>query len=58
MFAEMFLENIGQSNGIKGITIGKKELKTSAFADDRNQQLPSTSWNAANAFWKSHWHKV
>ena len=43
MFAEMFLENIGQSNGIKGITIGKKELKTSAFADDRNQQLPSTS---------------
>ena len=34
IFAEIFLENIRQSNGIKGIVIGEKELKTSAFADD------------------------
>ena len=29
------LENIRQNNDIKGIVIGKKELKTSAFADDK-----------------------
>ena len=33
-FAEIFLENKRQNVGIKGIVIGEKELKTSAFADD------------------------
>ena len=30
----IFLENIRQSNAIKGIVIGEKELKTSAFSRD------------------------
>ena len=34
MFAETFFENIRQNNSIKGIVIGKKEVKTFAFADD------------------------
>ena len=29
-----FERNIRQNNGIKGIAIGEKELKTSAFVDD------------------------
>ena len=34
-FAEIFLDNIRQSNGIEGIVTGElKELKTSAFAND------------------------
>ena len=43
IFAEIFLENIRQSNGIKGIVIGEKELKTSAFADDATIYLGSNS---------------
>ena len=34
ILAEIFLENMRLINGIKGITIDEKELKTSAFADD------------------------
>ena len=34
IFVEIFSENIRQNNGIKGIVIGEKELKTSAFDDD------------------------
>ena len=34
VFAEIFLENIRQNNGIKAIIIGEKEVETSAFADD------------------------
>ena len=34
IFAEIFLENLRQNNGINGIVIGEKELRTSAFADD------------------------
>ena len=32
-FADMFLENIRQNHNIKGIIIGKNELKTPAFVD-------------------------
>ena len=32
--ADMFLENIRQNHNIKGILIGKNELKTPAFVDD------------------------
>ena len=34
IFAEIFLENTGQNNDIKGIVIGEKKLTTSAFAND------------------------
>ena len=34
LLVEIFLENIRQNNGIKGIAIGKKKLKISAFAND------------------------
>ena len=34
IFAEIFLDNIRQNNGIEGIVTDEKELKTSAFAND------------------------
>ena len=34
VFADIFLENIRQNNGIKGTLIDKKELKTSVFANN------------------------
>ena len=40
---EIFLEDIGQNNGIKGIVIGKKELKTSAFDDDTTMNKGNNS---------------
>ena len=43
IFAEIFLENIRQNNGVKGIVIGKKELKNSAFADDTTIYIVSNS---------------
>ena len=43
IFAEIFLENIRQNNGIKGIVIGKKELKTSPFVDDTKIYIGSNS---------------
>ena len=43
IFAEIFLENILQKNGIKGIVIGEKELKTSNFADDTTIYIGSNS---------------
>ena len=43
IFAEIFLENIRQNNGIKGVVIGKKELKTCAFADDTTIYIGSNS---------------
>ena len=43
IFVEIFLENIRQNNGIKVIVIGKKELKTSAFADDATIYIGSSS---------------
>lgn len=56
---EIILENIRQNKGIKGIAIGGKELKTSAFDDYVTIYIGSnsslhTSWNATNAFRKSH----
>ena len=41
IFSKIFLENIRQNNGIKSIAIGKKELKTSAFADDTTIHIGS-----------------
>ena len=41
--AEIFLENIRQKNGIKGIVIGEKDLKTFAFADDTTIYIRSNS---------------
>ena len=43
VIVEIFLENIRQNNGIKGIVIGKKELKTSAFVDDTTIYIGSNS---------------
>ena len=43
IFAEIFLENIRQNNGIKGIVIGAKELKTSAFADNTTIYIENNS---------------
>ena len=43
VIVEMFLENIKQNNGIKGIVIGEKELKTSAFVDDTTIYIGSNS---------------
>ena len=43
IFAEIFLENIRQNNGIKGTVIGEKELKTSAFADDATTYIGRNS---------------
>ena len=44
IFAEMFLENIRQNNVIKGtVVIGKKELKTSAFANDTTIYIGNNS---------------
>ena len=43
IFAEIFLENIRQNNGIKGVVIGEKELKTSAFADDTTIYIESNN---------------
>ena len=43
IFAEIFLENLRQNNDIKGIVIGKKELKTSAFTDDTTICIGSNS---------------
>ena len=34
IFAKIFLENLRQNKGMKGIVIGEKELKTFAFAAD------------------------
>ena len=51
----IFLENIRQNNDIKDILVGKKDLKTSAFAYNihSKQQLTNTSRNAVNLFQKS-----
>ena len=43
IFAEIFLENIKQNNGIKGIVKDKKELKTTALADDTTIYIGSNS---------------
>ena len=43
IFSKIFLENIRQNNGIKSIAIGKKELKTSAFADDTTIHIGSNA---------------
>ena len=54
VFADIFLENIRQNNGIKGTLIDKKELKTSVFANNITiyiqEQLSNTSQNTSNAF--------
>ena len=43
IFPEIFLENIKQNNGIKGIVKDKKELKTTALADDTTIYIGSNS---------------
>ena len=43
IIAEIFLVNIRQNNGVKGFVIGKKELKTSAFADDSTIYIGNNS---------------
>ena len=43
IFAEIFLESIRQNNGIKGIVIGEKKLKTSAIAGDTTIHIGSNS---------------
>ena len=42
-FVEIFLENIRQNSGIKGIVIGEREMKTSAFADDATAYIRNNS---------------
>ena len=43
IFAEIFLEDIRQNNGIKGIVIIGKELKASAFVYDTTIYTGSNS---------------
>ena len=43
IFAEVFLQNIRQNNSIKDIVIGKKELKTSDFANDTTIYIGNNS---------------
>ena len=43
IFAEIFLENIREKNGIKGIVLGEKELETSNFAYDTTIYIGSNS---------------
>ena len=43
ILAEIFLENIRQNSGIKGIVLGEKELKTSAFDDDTTIYIGSNN---------------
>ena len=43
IFAEIFLENIRQYSGIKGIEIGEKELETPAFVDDTTIYIGNNS---------------
>ena len=43
ILAEVMIENIGQDNQIKGITVLQNEIKISAFADDRTFYLGNNS---------------
>lgn len=43
ILAEVMIENIGQDNQIKGITVLQNEIKISAFADDTTFYLGNNS---------------
>ena len=58
IFAKTPLENVRQNNGIKGIVIGKKELKTSAFANDTTIYIGNNSSLAHLETWLMHFEKV
>ena len=58
IFAKIPLENVRQNNGIKGIVIGKKELKTSAFANDTTIYIGNNSSLAHLETWLMHFEKA
>ena len=58
IFAEIFLENIRQNNGIKGIIIAEKELKVSAFTNDTTIYVRSNSSLAHLETQLMHFEKV
>ena len=58
IFAKTPLENVRQNNGIKGIVIGKKELKTSAFANDTTIYIGNNSSLAHLETWLMHFEKA
>ena len=58
IFAEIFLENIREKNGIKGIVLGEKELETSNFAYDTTIYIGSNSSLAHLETQLIHFEKV
>ena len=58
IFAETPLENVRQNSDIKGIVIGKKELKSSAFANDTTIYIGNNSSLAHLETWLMHFEKA